>query len=199
VVIDRDNPHSGKSSLRLTAKQTPASVVSEPFVPNVQSSMTVQAFFRASQPGARVRVWIEGESGGRPYVRRTELDLSAEWEARAVRASDLPAGGLDSVRLRFELDSAGVLWVDDLHVVSEVASKSLRLNTQHTLLAALQAYREQRYADFARLAGSHWIRQASSSAVSRLARSSDPLPPTGAGGSRPGEAASPLPSERKLR
>ncbi len=199
VVIDRENPHSGKGSLRLSANQTPASAVSEPFVPNVQSSMTVQAFFRASQPGARVRVWIEGESGGRPYVRRTEIDLSAEWEARAVRASDLPAGGLDSVRLRFELDAPGVLWVDDLRVVNEPASKSLRLNTQHTLLAALQAYREQRYADFARLAGSHWIRQASASAVSRLARTNDPAPPTDSGGSRPGETASPLPPERKLR
>ncbi len=199
IVIDRDNPHSGKGSLRLSADQAPASAVSEPFVPNVQSSMTVQAFFRGSRPGARVRVWIEGESGGRPYVRRTELELSAEWEARAVRASDLPAGGLDSVRLRFELDAPGVLWVDDLRVVNEPSSKSLRLNTQHTLLAALQAYREQRYADFARLAGSHWIRQASASAVSRLARSNAPAPSTGSGGSRPGEAASPLPPERKLR
>ncbi len=199
LVIDRENPHSGEGSLRLSANQTPASAVSEPFVPNVQSSMTVRAFFRASQPGAKVRVWIEGESAGRAYIRRTELELSALWEARAVRASDLPAGGLDSVRLRFELNTPGVLWVDDLHVVNELASKSLRLNTQHTLLAALQAYREQRYADFARLAGSHWIRQANASAVSRLARTNDLAPPTTAGGSRPGEPASPLPSERKLR
>ncbi|HKI16781.1 MAG TPA: hypothetical protein VKA15_02830, partial [Isosphaeraceae bacterium] len=199
VVIDRDNPHSGKGSLRLSANQTPASAVSEPFVPNVQSSVTVQAYFRASQPGARVRVWIEGESGGRPYVRRTELDLSSGWEARAVRASDVPAGGLDFVRLRFELDAPGVLWVDDLRVLNELASKSLRLNTQHTLLAALQAYREQRYADFARLAASHWIRQANASAVSRLARNNDQAPAADSGGSRPRETASPLPSERKLR
>jgi hypothetical protein len=198
VVIDRENPRSGKGSLRLSADQTPASAVSEQFVPNVQSSITVQAYFRGSQPGTKVRVWIEGESGGRPYVRRTELVLSAGWEARAVRASDLPPGGLDSVRIRFELDAAGTVWVDDLRLVNEVASKSLRLNTQHTLLAALQAFREQRYADFARLAGSHWIRQASSSGISRLARTND-VPPAGSGGSHSGEAASPLPSERKLR
>ncbi len=83
--------------------------------------------------------------------------------------------------------------------MNEPASKSLRLNTQHTLLAALQAYREQRYADFARLAGSHWIRQAGASAVSRLARTNGPAPPTDSGGSRPGEAPSALPPERKLR
>ena len=71
----------------------------------------------------------------------------------------MPAGGLDSARLRFELMTPGILWIDDLHIRGETASKSARLNAQHTLLAALQAYREQRYADFARLAGSHWIRQ----------------------------------------
>src|SRR5262249_2966753 len=158
-----ENPYSGRGSLRLSAEQTPACAVSEPFVPNVQSSMTVQAYFRSSRPRAKVRVWIEGESGGRPYVRRTELTVSNEWEARSVRASDLPPGGFDSVRLKFELDAPGALWVDELRIVNDLAlARSLRLNTQHTLIAALQAYREQRYADFARLAGSHWIRQAGS-------------------------------------
>jgi hypothetical protein len=197
--IDRNNPHSGQGSLRLSATQTPASAASEPFVPNVQASLTVEAYFRASHPGARVRVWIEGESSGRSYVRRTELEVSTAWEPRAMRASDLPAGGLESARLRFELVAPGALWVDDLRVVNEVAFKSLRLNTQHTLLAALQAYREERYADFARLAGSHWIRQANASAVSRLARNNDRLSPSGSSRSLPGEAASPLPSDRKLR
>jgi hypothetical protein len=199
IAIDRANAHSGESSLRLSSFQTPASVVSEPFVPSVQSSMMIQAFFRASKPGTSVRVWIEGTSGGQSYVRRTELDLTTEWEARAVRASDLPAGGLDSARLRFELDRPGVLWIDDLHVVNEPASKSSRLNAQHTLLAAMQAYREQRYADFARLAGSHWIRQGGASAMGRLARTNDSAAPPVTGTSRPTEAASPLPSERKLR
>jgi hypothetical protein len=199
VAIDRENRHSGEGSLRLSADQSPVSAVSEPFVPNVQSSMTVQAYFRASRPGARVRVWIEGESGGRPYVRRTELDVSTAWGLRAVRASDLPAGGLDSARLRFEIERPGVLWVDDVRIVNEPVSKSLRLNTQHTLLAALQAYREQRYADFARLAGSHWIRQANTLAISRLARTNERAPVAGSGDSPPAEAGSPLPSERTLR
>ena len=71
----------------------------------------------------------------------------------------MPAGGLDSARLRFELLTPGTLWIDDFHIPGETTSKSARLNAQRTLLAALQAYREQRYADFARLAGSHWIRR----------------------------------------
>jgi hypothetical protein len=178
AAIDLEKAHGGRGSLKLTAS-APASVVSEAFVPSVQSSLDVQVFFRASAPGSKVRVWVEGESGSKPYVRRTELSISTEWESRTVRASDLPAGGLDTARLRFELMTPGTLWIDDLQIRVETTLKSARLNAQRTLLAALQAYREQRYADFARLAGSHWVRQ-SHAPASRLARTTD-APPEGSG------------------
>ena len=181
IAIDGENAHLGQGSLRLTAPLAPSSVVSEFFIPNVQSSLDIQVFFRASASGSRVRVWIEGESAGKPYVRRTELDVSTAWESRTVRASDIPAGGLDKARLRFEMITPGILWIDDLHIRGETTSRSARINAQRTLLAALQAYREQRYDDFARLAGSHWIRESATTASGRLARAND-LPPEGASG-----------------
>ena len=107
IAIDGENAHLGQGSLRLTAPVAPSSVVSELFVPNVQSSLDIQVFFRAAAAGSKVRVWIEGESGGKPYVRRTELDVSTAWESRTVRASDIPSGGLDGARLRFELMTPG--------------------------------------------------------------------------------------------
>ncbi len=193
IKIDRENPHSGKGSLKLTRAGRPASVVSESFVPNNHSSLTIEAFFRASEPGTKVRVWIEGASGGKPYVRRTEMTVSTDWEGRAVRASDVPAGGLDSARLRFELLSAGNLWIDDLHVPNETTSRSGLLNARRTLLEAIQAYREERYAEFARLASSHWIRESSAAATTRLARATER-------NSRPGTAdPSALSPDRKRR
>ncbi len=72
----------------------------------------------------------------------------------------------------------GILWIDDFHIRGETTSRSARLNAQRTLLAALQAYREQRYADFARLAGSHWIRESAMTTSGRLARTND-LPADG--------------------
>ncbi len=197
IAIDRENPHAGLGSLKLTAVSAPASVISGTFVPDAQSSLTIQSFLRASSADAKVRVWIEGESGGRPYVRRTELNVGNEWEERVVRASDIPAVGLESARLKFELLTPGSLWIDELHIPGQAASKSTRLNAQHTLLAALQAYRDQRYADFARLAGSHWIRESNIAATARLARTNDrPLP-----GALHGAGAGPsaLPPDRKLR
>jgi hypothetical protein len=197
VAIDRENPHSGQGSLRLTAPKAPVSVESGPFVPNIQSSLTIQAYFRASASGAKVRIWIEGSSGSNSYVRRSEISVSTEWQAYAVRASDLPIGGLDSARLRFELLTPGSVWLDELHIPGAATSKSARLNAQHTLLAALQAYREQRYADFARLADSHWIRESNTTAVARLARSNER--PSSEATQSPAARATALPSDSKLR
>jgi len=200
IAIDGENPHQGRGSLRLTARVAPVSVVSEPFVPDVPSSLDIQVFFRASAAGSKVRVWIEGESAGQPYVRRTELNVSTEWEKRVVRARDMPAAGLERARLRFELLTPGVLWIDELQIRAETTSRSARLNAQITLLAALQAYREQRFADFARLAGSHWIRQSNTASASRLARANDLSPQEAARASRSTDASSSaLPPERKLR
>jgi hypothetical protein len=198
IAIDGENPHAGRGSLRLSVPTASASVVSDPFAPSVQSSLTIQAFFRSS-PDATVRVWIEGESGGRPYVRRSELGVSGTWEPRAVRASDLPAVGLESARLRFELLTPGVLWIDDLRVIGDGFGESARLNAQRTMLAALQAYRERRYAEFARLSASHWVRQASGPSA-RLARAGESRSTPGLEPVRPADAAaSALPPDRKLR
>jgi hypothetical protein len=156
--IDSTQFHTGQGSLRIDARTPPATVASDRFVPDVQASLTIQAWFRSDQPDTKVRVWIEGESAGQPFVRRSELSVPTEWTPLAVRTTEIPAAGLTGARLRFELLGSGRLWVDDLSLTSEVLSETERLNVQRALIAALQAYREKRYADFARLAGSHWAR-----------------------------------------
>jgi hypothetical protein len=168
IAIDGSNPHSGQGSLKLTAPAAPVSVTSGEFVPTSASSMTIQAYLRAEPADSRVRLWIQGEVGGQPYLRRTEIKVASTWEQKAVRVTDLPAGGLDSARLRFELMGPGTLWIDDLHLIGETAPRAVRLNAQRTLLAALQAYRAQHYAEFARLSSSHWARHPSVLASTRL-------------------------------
>ncbi len=200
IAIDRENPHTGQASLRLTAPVASTSVACDPFLPDAQSSLTIQAFFRSAPVEATVRVWIEGEAGGQPYVRRSELSVPTDWVGLAVRASDLPPGGLDSARLRFEMMTPGVLWIDDLHIASDPAAKSVRLNARRTLLEALQAYREQRYADFARLAASHWVKPLGTPASARMARAADrSSKPAAAAGRGSDAAASALPPDRQLR
>jgi hypothetical protein len=198
ITIDPLDPHGGEGSLKLTAPAVPASVVSESFVPAAASGLSLQGFFRSEPGGARLRVWIEGEAAGKAFLRQSEIEVSGGWEARAVRTTDLPAGGLDKLRLRFELLTPGTLWIDDLRILGDVAPESVRLNAQRTLLAALQAYRARRYAEFARLASSHWARHPSLLGGGRAASpgqlSSVPGP------ARPGAAAaSALSPDRTVR
>jgi hypothetical protein len=198
AIIDETSPRSGRGSLKLTAAAGPASLRSGSFLPDVHSTLTVSAYLRAEPAGSGVRIWIEGEAEEGPFLRRAELTVADGWTAYAVKASDLPPGGLDSARLRFELTGPGSLWIDDVRVSEEPGSKSARLNAQRTLLAALQAYREQRYADFARLAGSHWAKHPSVLASTRSDRvlpNSNPAPGDGSSPS----SASALPTDRRLR
>ncbi len=202
LTLDAERPHAGARSLKLEATRGAAAVVSGAFVPNAGSSMLIQAHLRGGQDQTVVRVWIEGESATGPYVRRSEIVVPRDWTPLAVRASDLPPGGLDSARLRFEATAAGTIWLDDVKVVGEAAPKAVRVNAQRALLAALQAYREQRFADFARLADSHWAKHPSLAALGRSARESDlsaarDKPPTAA--TAPAPAATALPSNRTLR
>jgi hypothetical protein len=83
------------------------------------------------------------------------------------------------------------LWLDDVSVGGDGPSESAR-RAQLTLTAALHAFRERRYADFARLAGSHRARPVDPEAE---ADEDDPA----ASASRVGGAATDLPSGRRLR
>ena len=196
LVIDLVRPHSGLGALRLDSPTPPGAALSNDFVPNIHSAMLVRAWLRADRPDTKVRLWIEGESAGKPYKRVSDITLQTTWAERAVRASDLPPGGLDSVHLRFELLTPGSLWIDDLSVPGEPLSEPERRNARNALLAALQAYREKRFADFARLAGSHWARHPAAApsdvdAPERLATDRGGLLRTG--------DSSALPQGRRLR
>jgi hypothetical protein len=192
--IDSTQFHTGHGSLRIDAQAPPAIVLSDRFVPDVQASLTIQAWFRADQPDTKLRVWIDGESASQPFVRRSELTVPTDWSPLAVRTTEVPPAGLTGARLRFELLGPGRLWVDDLSLTSEVLSETERVNVQRALVAALNAYRAKRYADFARLAGSHWARLPSALRVAAA---------EGHVLDRPGMirtgGTTPLPPDRRLR
>ena len=158
IAIDQTDPHTGRGSLRFDAPAAPASVGSDDFLPEAKSPMVVRGWFRADRSETKVRLWIEGKASGEPFLRYSEFLASPGWTERAVRVSDIPPAGLDALRLRFEMLTGGTLWVDDLDVSAETLSEPERRNARNALLAALQAYKEKRYADFARLAGSRWTR-----------------------------------------
>ncbi|WP_165073558.1 hypothetical protein [Paludisphaera rhizosphaerae] len=192
--IDESAPHSGSRCLKLETRQGSASVLSGDFSPGEGSTLLVQTFLRADKEGTSLRIWIEGERRGEPYARRSDVVVGKDWRPLVVKASDLPVDGLETVRLRFESTAPGSVWIDDVRVRGEVAPKAVRLNAQRTLLAALQAYRERRYAEFTRLADSHWARHPGVMALVRGERNAP-----AADDSAKATEASALPPDRALR
>ena len=193
VAIDPERPHSGRACLRLDAEALAGSAASEPFAPTAHPSIVIHAWLRGERPEAKVRLWIEGQAAGRPFARQLVVDARPEWSAVAARVSGLPDSGLESARLRFEALTSGRFWVDDVSVAGPTLTEPERLNARRDLTAALSAYRDGRYADFARLAGSHWARQVAPgpAATGRLADRA---------AARSGDVpASALPSSPRLR
>ncbi len=192
IEVDRDRPHSGRGSLRFDGRLAPSAVASEPFRPEPRSPLTVRAWLRADRPDARARVRVEGLAAGRPYARQVEVPVRGDWSEVVLKVPKGPEGGFESARVRFELAGPGKLWVDDVAVRGDALTESERLNARRDLIAALSAYRAKRYADFARLAGSHWTRQvAAGSAAEAVAGDRSGLIRTG--------DASALPPGNRLR
>ncbi len=192
LAIDADNPHSGRSALKLDARALPAGAASLPFAPPGGRTMTLHAWFRADRPDSAIRVWLEGDAAGAPFSRHADGSAGLEWAEVRLQAPELPLGGLDHARLRFEKLAAGTLWIDDVGISGDGPSEPAR-RAQVVLTAALHAYREKRYADFARLAGSHWARQIEDAEAAALAAERPPGP------IRTGNAATEGPAGRRLR
>ncbi len=190
--LDRDHPHNGRSSLRIEAHDGPSGVASASFHPDARSSLVVRGWLRADRPETKVRVQVEGQSSRRGYLRQFDVIVRSDWTEVAVLAPQLPDGGLETARVRFELLGSGRLWIDDVAVAGDALGESELVNAKRDLMGALVAYRERRYAEFARLAGSHWTRHvAGTPAAATVAGDRT-------GGIRTGDASS-LPPGRRLR
>ena len=197
IAPDPESPHGGRSSLRLDAARIPASAASEPFAPAVHPSMTIHAWLRGDRPDGRVRLWLEGQAAGKPFARQLVVDARPESgiERRGAEVSGIPESGLESARLRVRGGfTPGRFWLDDISVSGPTLGEPERRTLRRDLMAALSAYRDRRYADFARLAGSHWARQVAPepAATGRLARRRPGLGRE----NRPTSAASALPPPR---
>ena len=80
--------------------------------------MVIQAFFSVRiRPTPGCGSGSRGSPAGQPFVRRSELRSGRVGGGGPCLG--LPAGGLDSARLRFELLTPGTLWMDDLRVAGE--------------------------------------------------------------------------------
>lgn len=160
ILLDSAGPHSGRAALRLEARNLPVSVASAEFLAPGGRTLQLRTWLRSDRDEGRVRLWIEGRSKDEPLLRHADLVVGRQWTERAVRLPDLPPGGLETLRVRYEWlgPAPAIVWIDDFEVVGEGPSDTGR-RAHRALLEALQAFRAKRYADFARVLGSRSVRR----------------------------------------
>ena len=106
-----------------------ACLASRPFVVPDTGRLAVSVWLRVADAARQppLRLALEGKFHGRDYYKFASVGLVPaggqpaapilpQWKQYLVPVDDLPLGGQNSVRVRFDLMGPGEVWVDDVQV-----------------------------------------------------------------------------------
>lgn len=102
-----------------------ATMRSNPFVPPATGRISVAAWLRveAGEPQPPLRLAVEGLDREGEYYRFAPMGglaggrpLGEAWTQFVLQIDDLPSGGLESLRVRFDLMGPGLVQIDDVRV-----------------------------------------------------------------------------------
>ncbi len=129
IDVEAESPHAGSGALRLESSAQVAWIRSAPIPTPHTGRLAVKAMLRtdARQPAAPLRLGVEGRLHGQPYYRFAQVEWSAiqqtadatadgGWNSFLLQVNDLPASGLDELRVRFDLMGAGTVWADSIQL-----------------------------------------------------------------------------------
>jgi hypothetical protein len=129
VSLDAADPArnaAGKFSARLESSGKGVALMSDSFPAPITGRLTASFYLRvedvANQP--TVIVWVKGVGGGyrkfgvlgKGSDARAPCQLTRDWKPYSFPINDVPAGGIEKLRLEFELIGAGRVWIDDVQV-----------------------------------------------------------------------------------
>jgi hypothetical protein len=163
VLVDSRTKHAGTRSVMLASQGSPVSLISAPFTPPPAGRLTVEVWLRTATADAQpsLRISVEGEtSSGRVNPQGVIERVGAaaakpgDWVHYNFPVENLPTTGLGAVRVKFELMTAGEVWLDDANVRVFSGPELLELSKINSL-ASLHLERGQ-YADCTRLLEGYW-------------------------------------------
>lgn len=168
IKLDSQHPHSGKHAVTLTSEGKPASLVSAPFPAPRTGWLSVFVWLRKGDAAQQPALWLslEGRLGSQNYIRKAPIGqgadaqpLTGEWARFQFEFPDLPTAGMSPLRLRFHLERAGDVWIDDIEMydlekLDHPKSLALAMSIQ---LAGLKLEKRQ-YADCLQLLEGYWPR-----------------------------------------
>jgi hypothetical protein len=124
-----------------------ATLRSNPFSPPASGRLSIAAWLRVrpGDPQPPLRIAIEGVQGDREYYRYAAVGglaggrpLAADWSQFVLQIDDLPASGLESLRVRFDLLGPGAVEIDDVRVFDLAFDESQRVQLSRLVSRAEQ-------------------------------------------------------------
>lgn len=133
----------GGSAAEFSSLNGLATMRSNPFLPPATGRISVAAWLRvgAGEPQPPLRLAVEGVDRRGEYYRFAPMGglaggrpLGETWTQFVLQIDDLPTGGLESLRVRFDLMGPGRVQIDDIRVYGLAFNEAER--TQLTELTA---------------------------------------------------------------
>jgi hypothetical protein len=195
VSLDAADPArnaAGKSSVRLESSGKGAALISDPFPAPITGRMSASFYLRVedatNQP--TVIVWVKSSSGGyRKFGvlgKGSDCQLAREWKPYSFPINDVPAEGVERLRLEFELIGAGRVWIDDVQVFDLQFSPQEVVQLRQIAAFAAEWFEKGDYGQCLQVLDGYWPRFLSAHVpVAQLQLANQPAKPPEKAASKP--------------
>lgn len=166
--LDATAPQDGKTCLYFRCDGQTAQLESDPFPipPTGQLAMTIYARAQNLGPNTKLQIAFETEHGGQPYFQFARVRPNTDWGAPFVVLLDnLPFESRGQMRVTFELDGPGEVWLDNAKLDALLFPLKCYGNGQKELMqlsqriyAAESAFKAGQTSDCVRMFDGYWPR-----------------------------------------
>ena len=169
--LDATTPHGGNTCLYLSSRGALVGVESEPFSTPPTGQLFLMVWLRGENIAPKTAVRMVVETDGQAQKYRTFADsqpkypLRPDWHPYGFPVNNLPLDSTGRLRVKFELEGAGEVWVDDVELYQllfpeksyehSIAEKQVLVIMRH---AAEKAHEEGRITDCVAALESYWPR-----------------------------------------
>ncbi|NOX55983.1 MAG: family 10 glycosylhydrolase, partial [Planctomycetes bacterium] len=155
--LDTKSPHSGRSSLKLTAPAESTALTSSPISLQDYPFLTMTVWLRSDKKNTPVEFAFEGRIHGQPARQAAVVRVDSRWRKYAFRVREIPRA-MERGWIQIVVPRGTTLWIDDISIrLQQFSTDDVRQLTKN-LSAASLAWHEKRYADCVRLMDGYWGR-----------------------------------------
>jgi len=174
---------TGDKAAIFTSANGLSTLRSNPFARPASGRLSIAAWLRIKDgdPQPPLRNALEGDEGGREYYRFAAIGglaggrpLDAQWSQYVLQVDDLPEGGLESLRVRFDMLGPGSVEIDDVRLFDLAFDESQRVQLTRLLTGLDQRLAADDVGGCLVQLDGHWPRYLEAFVPERVAAAAEP-------------------------